>query len=115
MKHSINKYKQPDIFDGEEDDDPMSVLANLFDISMVFAVALMVALVSFWKMDDMLTKNQTTIIKNPGEENMEIIVKDGKKIDQYKASDVTSKGKGKGKKVGTAYQLENGEIIYIPE
>ncbi len=109
------KNKITDLFDHDEDNDPISSLANLFDISMVFAVALMVALVSFWQMDDMLTKEKTTVIKNPGEENMEIIVKDGKKIEKYKASDVTSDGKGKGKKVGTAYQLENGEIIYVPE
>lgn len=112
----MKRYKKNrDIFNGEDDDDPISSLANLFDIAMVFAVALMVALVSFWKMDEMLTQSKTTIIKNPGKENMEIIVKDGEKIETYKASDVTSKGKGKGKKVGTAYQLENGEIIYIPE
>ena len=30
----------------EEDNDPMSVVSNLFDVAMVFAVALMVALVS---------------------------------------------------------------------
>lgn len=103
------KYRKRniDIFDSEEDYDPMSSLANLFDISMVFAVALMVALVSFWKMDDILTKSKTTIIKDPGKETMEIIIKDGEKIEKYKASDVSSKGKGKGKKVGTAYQLEN--------
>lgn len=109
------KKRHTDIFKDEEDNDPISSLANLFDISMVFAVALMVALVSAWKMDDMFTKSKTTIIKNPGKENMEIIVKDGQKIEKYKASDVTSKGDGKGKKVGTAYQLESGEIIYIPE
>ena len=28
----------------EEDSDPMSVVSNLFDVAMVFAVALMVAL-----------------------------------------------------------------------
>ena len=30
----------------EEDADPISVVSNLFDVAMVFAVALMVALVS---------------------------------------------------------------------
>jgi hypothetical protein len=30
----------------QEDNDPMSVVSNLFDVAMVFAVALMVALVS---------------------------------------------------------------------
>ncbi len=112
----MRKYgRNIDRFEDTEDNDPISSLANLFDVSMVFAVALMVALVSSWQMEDMLTETQTTIIKNPGKDNMEIIVKDGEKIEKFKASDVTSKGEGKGKKVGTAYQLENGEIIYIPE
>ena len=33
-----------------EDDDPMSVVSNLFDVAMVFALALMVALVSRYNM-----------------------------------------------------------------
>ncbi len=96
-------------------DDPMSSLANLFDVSMVFAVALMVAMVSFMKMSEMLTQNDVTIVKNPGRKNMEIIKKDGKKIEKYKASEVTSQGEGEGRKVGTAYELEDGAVIYIPE
>ena len=38
MKHNLLRK--------EEDADPISVVSNLFDIAMVFAVALMVALVS---------------------------------------------------------------------
>ncbi|WP_196895445.1 DUF2149 domain-containing protein [Aureivirga marina] len=95
------------------DDDPMSGMTNLFDIAMVFAVALMVALVSRFQMTEMLTKDDFTIVKNPGKTNMEIIQKKGKTIEKYKGSKGSSEGKGK--KVGTAYQLENGEIIYVPE
>lgn len=36
-----------------EDDDPMSVVSNLFDVAMVFALALMVALVSRYNMTEM--------------------------------------------------------------
>ncbi|MCK9224299.1 MAG: DUF2149 domain-containing protein [Candidatus Muirbacterium halophilum] len=96
------------------DNDPLSGMANLFDVSMVFALALMVALVFHLNMSEMLTEKDATIVKNPGKDNMEIIVKKGEKITKYKASEETA-GEGKGKKVGTAYQLENGEIIYIPE
>lgn len=35
-----------------EDDDPMSVVSNLFDVAMVFALALMVALVSRYNMTE---------------------------------------------------------------
>ena len=99
-----------------EDDDPMSVVSNLFDVAMVFALALMVALVSRYNMTEMFSKDNFTMVKNPGKENMEIITKDGDKINRYTPSEDQSKKSGnKGKKVGIAYQLENGEIIYVPE
>lgn len=100
----------------EEDNDPMSVVSNLFDVAMVFAVALMVALVSRYNMTEMLSKEDFTMVKNPGKENMEIITKEGHKINRYTPSeDQASKNGKKGKKVGIAYELDNGEIIYVPE
>ena len=57
-----------------------------------------------------------TMVKNPGKENMEIITKEGEKINRYTPSeDQDSKSGKRGKKVGIAYELENGEIIYVPE
>lgn len=100
----------------EEDNDPMSVVSNLFDVAMVFAVALMVALVSRYSMTEMFSQEDFTMVKNPGKENMEIITKEGEKINRYTPSEDTFSQSGKkGKKVGIAYELENGEIIYVPE
>lgn len=100
----------------EEDNDPMSVVSNLFDVAMVFAVALMVALVSRYNMTEMLSEEDFTMVKNPRKENMEIITKEGHKINRYTPSeDQASKNGKKGKKVGIAYELDNGEIIYVPE
>ena len=59
----------------EEDSDPMSVVSNLFDVAMVFAVALMVALVSRYNMTEMFSQEDFTMVKNPGKENMEILRK----------------------------------------
>lgn len=99
-----------------EDDDPMSVVSNLFDVSMVFAVALMVALVSRFNMTEMFSQEDFTMVKNPGKDNMEIITKEGQTINRYTPSEEQSSSDGKkGKRVGTAYELENGEIIYVPE
>jgi hypothetical protein len=95
------------------EEDPLSGVANLFDAAMVFVVALMVAIVVFFNMTDLLTEKDVTIIKNPSKKNMEIIVKKGKKIEKYKANG--KKGEGKGRQIGIAYQLENGDIIYVPE
>ena len=100
----------------QEDIDPMSVVSNLFDVAMVFAVALMVALVSRYNMTEMFSQDDFTMVKNPGKDNMEIIKKEGQKINRYTPSeDQSSKDNKKGKRVGVAYELENGEIIYVPE
>lgn len=100
--------------DGEEND-PMSVVGNLFDVAMVFALALMVALVSRYSMTEMFSDEDFTMVKNPGKEDMEIIVKEGQNIDRYSPSEDQSRQGQKGRRVGIAYELENGEIIYVPE
>lgn len=100
--------------DGEEND-PMSVVGNLFDVAMVFALALMVALVSRYSMTEMFSDEEFTMVKNPGKEDMEIIVKEGQNIDRYSPSEDQSRQGQKGRRVGIAYELENGEIIYVPE
>ncbi len=56
-----------------------------------------------------------TIIKNPGKDNMEIITREGDKINKYTPSEDQSTSRQKGKRVGIAYELENSEIIYVPE
>lgn len=100
----------------DEDSDPMSVVSNLFDVAMVFAVALMVALVSRYNMTEMFSQEDFTMVKNPGKENMEIITKEGEKINRYTPSEDQERRDGtRGRKVGIAYELENGEIIYVPE
>ncbi|NLR93340.1 MULTISPECIES: DUF2149 domain-containing protein [Flammeovirga] len=101
----------------EDDIDPVSTVANLFDVAMVFAVALMVALVSRFNMQEIFSDEDFTIVKNPGTEEMEIITKKGKEISKYapsKNQDKKTNG-DKGKKIGTAYQLESGEVIYIED
>lgn len=103
------------LLNNHEDDDPMSVVSNLFDVAMVFAVALMVALVTRYNLTEMLSADDFTIVKNPGEENMEIITKEGQQINRYTPSDSQQGDGRKGRKVGVAYELENGEIIYVPE
>ena len=99
----------------EEDSDPISVVSNLFDVALVFAVALMVALVTRYNMTEMLSQEDFTMVKNPGKENMEIITKEGEKINRYTPSEDQQQSGTRGKRVGIAYELENGEIIYVPE
>lgn len=112
LRRRKNRYS--DTFDSE-DHDPLSNMANLFDVAMVFAVALMVALVVRMKMTEFLTDKDVTFVKNAGQENMEIIIKKDNKITKYKSQQSSQDQDGKGRRVGIAYQLDNGDIIYVPE
>ena len=103
------KSKRNRLLHSDSDSDPMGTVANLFDVAMVFAVALMVALVSRFNMTEMFSKEDFTM------ENMEIITKEGQEIKKYTPSEDQKTSGKRGKKVGVAYQLENGEIIYVPE
>jgi len=99
----------------ETDDDPMAVVSNLFDVAMVFAVALMVALVSRYNMTEMFSQEDFTMVKNPGKDNMEIITKQGQQINRYTPSSDQSQQGNRGRRVGIAYELEDGQVIYVPE
>lgn len=109
------RRKRRSLLHRSDDTDPMSIVSNLFDVAMVFAVALMVALVSRYNMTEMFSKEDFTMVKNPGKENMEIITKEGEKINRYTPSEEAVQSSSRGKRVGVAYELENGDVIYVPE
>ncbi len=96
-----------------DNEDPMSGLANLFDVAMAFAVILLIAFAFSSHLPELLTEqSNVTIVKNPGEEDMEIIIKEGKEITHLEMTNKTAGGTGK--ILGTAYKLETGEVIYVP-
>ncbi|WP_165232900.1 DUF2149 domain-containing protein [Aquisphaera insulae] len=97
----------------DEGDDPLAGVANLFDLAMVVGSALMIALIVRPQVADLMSDKDMTLVKNPGQADMEIIVKKGREITRYKGAE--GKGEGRGKRVGAAYQLEDGRIIYVPE
>jgi hypothetical protein len=54
-----------------------------------------------------------TVIKNAGQPDMELIIKDGETIETYKSSGEI--GNGEGVKAGIAYKMPDGSIVYVPE
>ncbi|MBU1344200.1 MAG: DUF2149 domain-containing protein [Proteobacteria bacterium] len=99
---------------GLSDNDPLSGVANLFDLGLVFIVGLLIALFGAYHLEDLLSQDSDmTIVKKSSDGQMEIISKKGKKIDAVKVT--KEKAQGKGERLGTAYKLENGSMIYIPD
>ena len=98
----------------DDEEDPLGGVANLFDAAMVFAVALLVALVVSYNGPELLDADASvTIVKNPGDPNMQVIIKDKETIKVMNMTEQILGGQGN--KIGTAYRLETGEVIYMPE
>jgi len=95
-------------------EDPISGVANLFDISVVLIVAMIVALMSALNVLDLFNpETELTLTKKNKDGQMEIISKKGKEIKVKKIS--PEEAAGQGERLGTAYQLDDGQVIYIPE
>ncbi|MCK5830226.1 MAG: DUF2149 domain-containing protein [Methylococcales bacterium] len=99
------------ILDEDEELNPLLSVINLIDVFLVLIATLLMIIVQ--NPLNPFSQNDVTVIKNPGESNMEMIIKKGEKIERYKASDAI--GQGEGSKAGVAYRLKDGSFIYVPE
>jgi Uncharacterized conserved protein len=109
------RYRRTGLINNEDEQNPLTGVANLFDIAMVFSVALLVALVMSYQLPELLSPTEDiTIVKNPGQKDMKIIIKDqGKPIEVLNMTDQI--GGGTGEALGTAYKLADGRVVYVPE
>ncbi len=100
--------------DGQPLEDPIAGVANLFDASVVFIVSMMVALFMAYNSMDLLDPtSEVTIVKKNAAGEMEIVTKKGKEIKVQKVTDTTLSGRGE--RLGTAFRLPNGSVVYVPE
>lgn len=100
--------------EGSWQEDPLSGVANLFDISLAFIVAMVVALYSMMGTPSLLDPASSwTMTRTNADGQMEIVRKDGKTIKVEKVSD--RKLSGDGDRLGIAYRLPDGKVVYVPE
>lgn len=96
------------------DDDPLSGVANLFDVSLAFIVALIIALFSLFSVQGLLDPDSDmTIMSRDKDGNTTLVSKSGKQIKVEKVTD--RKLSGSGTRLGVAYQLPDGQVVYVPE
>lgn len=114
-KRSTRRHRRTGLINNEDEQNPLTGVANLFDIAMVFSVALLVALVMSYQMPELLSPTEDiTLVKNPGQKDMQIIIKEqGKPIEVLNMTDQI--GGGTGEALGTAYKLADGRVVYVPE
>ncbi|WP_217633623.1 DUF2149 domain-containing protein [Pseudomonas jinjuensis] len=99
------------LLEDAEADDPILSVVNLIDVFLVIIAALLLAVAN--NPLNPFSHDDVTVITNPGKPDMQIMVKEGQKLEHYKASgDI---GQGEGAKAGVAYRLKDGSMVYVPE
>lgn len=95
-----------------ESDDPILSVVNLIDIFLVIIAALLITIAQN-PLINPFSKQDVTVITDPGKPNMQMIVKKGEKIEKYQSSGQV--GSGDGEKAGVAYRMKDGSMVYVPE
>ena len=99
----------------EVDEDPLAGIANLFDVSVVFIVGLMISLFSVYRMGDLVNPDtEVTMVMTNAQGEQEIITKKGTEIEAYRITPESMSG-GDRERLGIAYRLPDGQVIYVPE
>lgn len=97
-----------------QEEDPLSGIAQLFDISIAFIVAVIAALFTLMSSFQLFAKDSDwTITRKTKSGAIEMIEKHNDEIIKRKVT--PTKLSGNGERLGTAYKLENGQIIYVPD
>jgi len=97
-----------------EESDPLSGVANLFDIGLVFIVGLVVTLFTAYHLQDLFSETSNmTILKQSEDGQLEVITKEGKRVSAMRMT--REQARGKGERLGVAYRLEDGSMVYVPD
>lgn len=100
--------------DARDAGDPMSSVANLLDIFLVFVVALLISFLSAFQLEDLLSpESNVTIMKQSSDGNIVIVNKEATRIEAVKTT--KTEAEGRGTRLGVAYRLEDGSMIYLPD
>lgn len=97
--------------ENQEADDPLLSLVNLIDVFLVLIAALLLAVAN--NPLSPYGDDKITLIRNAGRPDMEIVTRDGKRIERFAADG--SAGHGEGVRAGIAYRMSDGSLIYVPE
>lgn len=100
--------------EGVHHDDPLAGVANLFDASLAFIVAMALALFSVLGSTDLLSEEASwTLMRRTASGELEIVSKEKQQVKVERVSDRQLSGEGE--RLGTAYRLPDGQVVYVPE
>lgn len=94
-------------WDARSEDDPLSGLVNLFDLWMVFSIALLIIFAGS-------LKRRTAAAAAPSSKATPMVnAREASNLDRVRISrDALNSA---GEKLGTAYRLPSGEVVCVPD
>ena len=92
-------------------DDPLDGMANLFDLGVVFALGFGIAVLAQVSAQSPEAAKHALQGKPAAQE--ERVPDRTLPMERYRSTDETLGGRGT--RLGTAYKLANGDIVYVPE
>jgi hypothetical protein len=92
----------------------MLAVINLIDIFLVFIVAVLISFLSAMGLGELLSKDsQVTVVTESAEGEMTIITKKSNRLEATKIT--KTEAEGRGVRLGVAYRLEDGSMVYLPD
>jgi len=92
--------------------DPMESMGNLFDVAILIGVGFLLVALTGFGLSELISGEDVTVVKNPGQSDMEIITRTGGKVERLERTDELDEGRGYA--IGTVYRLEDGSVIWVP-
>ena len=99
------------LWDDAEGDDPAAGLINLFDVWIAFAAALLLSVVSYMNKPQPTTAQSEKTAAEQRGETLDDIETQRMRAERFQESRASKSGEGE--RLGTAYRLKSGEIIYV--
>ncbi len=101
--------------DEAEADDPLLSVINLIDVFLVLIAALLLTVAG--NPLNPYSHDKITVIRHAGRPDMEIIMRDGHKIERFRAdgSAESPAGGKRGVRAGSAYRMADGSLVFVPE
>lgn len=106
------KALRPRLHEEGDEDDPLLSLVNLVDVFLVLAAALLVALAGM--PPGLVGGERVTVIRNAGSPDMEVIIRDGQRIERFRGDGGAADARG-GTRAGTAWRMPDGSLVFVPE
>jgi hypothetical protein len=108
----MNSRGRLNILGDDDHDDPILSVVNLIDVFLVIIAVLLIVIIEN-PLNPFAAGDDVVVVRNPGQDDMEITVRQGKELTRYTTSGEI--GEGKGIRAGVTYRLDDGAMVYVPD